>query len=128
MIFGKTYELLQHSKAAVVNSGTATLETALVGTPQVVIYHVMFGRLAFVVKDLVIKVRFFSLVNLVAEKEVVKELVAHHFTVDKVATELEKLLHNENYRQNMMNEYSEIKKLLGEPGAAERAAKKMVNN
>jgi len=127
VIFGKTYELLQQSKAAVVNSGTATLETALIGTPQVVVYHVMFGRLALVLKKIIIKVKFISLVNLVAEKEVVKELVAHNFTAGNVKTELKMLLENENYRLNMLKEYSVLKNLLGEPGAAERAAKSIVS-
>jgi lipid-A-disaccharide synthase len=125
IVYGKTYELLQQSKAAIVNSGTATLETALVGTPQVVVYHVGFGRLAFLFKDFVIKVKFFSLVNLIAEKEVVKELVAHFFTVDNVANELNNLLNNHDYRENMLKEYSEIKSSLGEPGAAARAAKRI---
>ncbi len=122
VVFGKTYELLQHSRAAIVNSGTATLETAMVGTPQVVVYHVIFGRLAYAVKDILIKVKFFSLVNLVAEKEVVKELVAHFFTVENVARELEKLIYHQTYRNRITKGYNEILETLGEPGAAKRAA------
>lgn len=128
IVFGKTYDLLQQSKAAVVNSGTATLETALVGTPQVVVYHVPLGRIGNFVKDIFIQVKFVSLVNIVAEKLVVKELLAHLFTVENIATELEKILKNENYRQNMLTEYSNIKKSLGEPGAAEHAAKKIIES
>lgn len=128
IVFGKTYDLLQQSKAAVVNSGTATLETALVGTPQVVVYHVPLGRIGNFVKDIFIQVKFVSLVNIVAEKLVVKELLAHLFTVENIATELEKILKNENYRQNMLIEYSNIKKSLGEPGAAEHAAKKIIES
>ncbi len=126
IVFGKTYDLLQQSKAAIVNSGTATLETALIGIPEVVVYHVMFGRMAYAIKDFFIKVRFFSLVNLVAEKEVVKELVAHYFTVDNVAAELEKILNDNTYRQTMLNEYSKVQASLGGVGAAERAAWKMI--
>ncbi|MCE5332914.1 MAG: lipid-A-disaccharide synthase [Bacteroidales bacterium] len=126
IVFGQTYDLLQHARAAIVNSGTATLETALIGTPQVVVYHVMFGRIAYVMKNILIKVKFVSLVNLICQKEVVKELVAHYFTVENVTNELDKLLHNETYRQNMLHEYDEIIKTLGGPGTAERAAKKMV--
>lgn len=126
IVFGQTYDLLQHARAAIVNSGTATLETALIGTPQVVVYHVMFGRIAYVIKNILIKVKFVSLVNLICQKEVVKELVAHYFTVENVTNELDKLLHNETYRQNMLHEYAEIIKTLGVPGTAERAAKKMV--
>jgi lipid-A-disaccharide synthase len=128
IVFGKTYELLQQSKAAIVNSGTATLETALVGTPQVVVYHVILGRLAYAIKDLFIKVKFFSLVNLVAGKEVVKELVAHHFAVENVSAELDKLLNDTEYRQNMLNEYFKIKSTLGETGAAVKTAKSIIKS
>jgi lipid-A-disaccharide synthase len=126
IVFNKTYDLLQQSAAAVVNSGTATLETALINTPQVVVYHAPFGQLAIFLKDIFIKVKYISLVNLVAEKEVVKELIVHHFTADNVAEELEKLLHNKTYRNELLSNYSKIKMSLGEPGTAERCAKKMV--
>jgi len=128
IVFGQTYELLQQASAAVVNSGTATLETALVGTPQVVVYHVPLGRIGNFVKDVFIRVKFVSLVNIVAEKLVVKELLAHLFTVGNIAAELENILNNETYRQNMLKEYANIKKSLGEPGAAEHAAKKMIES
>jgi len=125
IVFGQTYELLQHARAAVVNSGTATLETALIGTPQVVVYHVAFGRLAYWVKDLVIKVKYISLVNLVAQKQVVKELYAHLFSVDNVVAEMWSLLYDEVYRKKMLDEYARIKKSLGEPGTAKHAAMKI---
>jgi lipid-A-disaccharide synthase len=128
VVFGKTYELLQQSKAAVVNSGTATLETALVGTPEVVVYHVPLGRIGYFVKEMVVRVKFVSLVNIVAEKLIVKELLAHLFTVKNIAAELDLILNNTTYRQTMLQNYSIIKKALGEPGTAERAAKKMVKH
>ncbi|HEY5507487.1 MAG TPA: lipid-A-disaccharide synthase [Paludibacter sp.] len=126
MVSGKTYELLQQAKAAVVNSGTATLETALIGTPEVVVYHVPLGRIGYFVKEMVVRVKFVSLVNIVAEKLIVKELLAHLFTVKNIAAELDLILNNTTYRQTMLQNYSIIKKALGEPGTAERAAKKMV--
>jgi len=126
VVFGKTYELLQQSKAAVVNSGTATLETALIGTPEVVVYHVPLGRIGYFVKEMVVRVKFVSLVNIVAEKLIVKELLAHLFTVKNIAAELDLILNNPTYRQTMLQNYSIIKKALGEPGTDERAAKKMV--
>jgi lipid-A-disaccharide synthase len=126
IIFGQTYELLQHAKAAVVNSGTATLETALIGTPQAVVYHVPGGRLGYLVKIIVVKLNFISLVNIIAGKEVVKELIAHLFTVEKVTKELDLILNNDAYRQKMISRYSELKKELGEGGAAKRAAEKMI--
>ncbi|HET7732903.1 MAG TPA: lipid-A-disaccharide synthase, partial [Paludibacter sp.] len=128
VVYGKTYELLQQAKVAVVNSGTATLETALVGTPEVVVYHVPLGRFGYLVKEIVVRTKFVSLVNIVAEKLVVKELLAHLFTVENIVAELELILKNETYRKNMLNAYAQMRKLLGEPGAAERAAKKIVGS
>lgn len=128
VVFGKTYELLQSSKAAVVNSGTATLETALIGIPEVVVYHVPCGRLGYLVKEIVVRTGFVSLVNIVAEKLVVKELLAHLFTVGNIEAELNQILKNESYRQNMLKEYSIVKNALGEPGTAKRAAEKMVSS
>lgn len=128
VVFGKTYELLQQAQAAVVNSGTATLETALVGIPEVVVYHVPCGRLGYLVKEIVVRTKFVSLVNIVAEKQVVKELLAHLFTVDNIVAELRNILNDKDYREAMLNNFSQIKKTLGEPGAAERAAKKMVDS
>lgn len=126
VVFGQTYELLQQAKAAVVNSGTATLETALIGTPEVVVYHVPGGKFGYWVKEIVVRTGFVSLVNIVARKLVVKELLAHLFTPKNIAAELEQLLNNPVYRQTMLNDYSEMKKALGEPGTAKRAATKMV--
>jgi lipid-A-disaccharide synthase len=128
VVYGKTYELLQQAKAAVVNSGTATLETALIGTPEVVVYHVPLGRIGFLAKEIVVRTKYVSLVNIVSEKLVVKELLAHLFTVENIVAELELILKNENYRQNMLSEYAQMRMQLGEPGAAERAAKKIVGS
>ena len=128
LVFDQTYDLLQHSDAAIVNSGTATLETALIGTPQVVVYYQSLGRLAYLMKNLVIKVKYISLVNLIAEKEVVKELIAHLFTVKNMTVELEKILKDDSYRKNMIAEYANIKNVLGEKGAAEKAAEMMISS
>jgi len=125
VVFGQTYELLFHAEVAIVNSGTATLETALIGTPQVVVYHVAFGKVAYWLKKLFIKVKYISLVNLIAGKEVVMELYAHLFTVENVKNELNRILTDAHYRQNMKNEYKKVSEILGEPGAASRAAKKI---
>ncbi|GAB1414829.1 lipid-A-disaccharide synthase [Paludibacter sp.] len=116
------YQLVYHSKIAVVNSGTATLETALIGTPQVVVYHVIFGRLAYWAKELLIKTKFISLVNILARKEIVKELYAHLFTVDNLRKEMSKILNDEKYRNDMVNSYKVLRETLGGPGTAQRAA------
>ena len=125
IVFGQTYELLQQARAAIVNSGTATLETAIVGTPQVVVYNFSFGRIVNFIKNNILKIRYISLVNIIAQKEIVKELTGHIFTVDKVTQELDKLLNDNSYRQNMLKEYERIKDELGEPGAAEHCANKI---
>ena len=125
VVFNQTYELLTHARAAVVNSGTATLETALIGTPQVVVYKVAFPVLAMPLKKLFIKVNFVSLVNLIAGKEVVKELIGDLFTVENIRKELNRLLHAEKYRNGMLNDYREIKEKLGPSGAARKAAEEM---
>ena len=125
VVFNQTYELLTHARAAVVNSGTATLETALISTPQVVVYKVAFGLIAMLLKPLVIRTKFVSLVNLIAGKEVVKELLAHHFTPATVQNELDKLLYDNTYRSQMLKNYQDISLKLGAPGAARKAAEEM---
>ena len=128
VVFDQTYDLLQQSSAAVVNSGTATLETALIGTPEVVVYHIPMGRLGYFVKESVVRVKFVSLVNIVAEKLVVKELLAHHFTVGNIVAELTNILRNPAYKEKMVDNYSEMRKRLGDTGTAKRAAKIIVES
>lgn len=126
IVFNQTYDLLAHAQAAVVNSGTATLETALIKTPQVVVYNVAFGRMAMLLKNIVIKVKYVSLVNLIAGKEAVKELIAHHFTKENVKRELSLLLYDDAYRSEMKENYQQIAMKLGEPGTAKKAAEEIV--
>lgn len=127
VIFGQTYEMVSHASAAIVNSGTATLETALIGTPQVVVYHVPFGRLGYWIKDHFLKVKYISLVNLISEKETVKELIAHLFTVNKITEELNNIIYNQEYRDSMLDSYSLVKAILGPAGTARNAAQKINN-
>ncbi|MGC3978780.1 MAG: lipid-A-disaccharide synthase [Paludibacteraceae bacterium] len=126
IVFDQTYDLLAHARAAVVNSGTATLETALIGTPQVVVYNIAFGRIAMLLKNIVIKVKYVSLVNLIAGKEAVKELIAHHFTKENVKRELSSLLYDDAYRSEIKGNYQQIATKLGKPGTAKKAAEKIV--
>jgi lipid-A-disaccharide synthase len=127
VIFGDTYNLVANSYAAIVNSGTATLETALLKTPQVVVYHVFGGVLASVLKKLVIKTRYISLVNLIADKELVSELVAHQFTRRNMIVELTKILNDKAYRQTILESYAEIDRRLLPLKAAENAAEGIIN-
>ena len=126
VITGDTYQMLLHAKAAVVNSGTATLETALIGTPQIVVYHVIGGRLAIIGKNIFIKTKYISLVNIVAQREVVKELIAHLFTVRNIQTELRSILENSESALKMKADYHEIAENLGNNNAAAKAAKLML--
>lgn len=126
IIFGQTYRLLQQSAAALVTSGTATLETALFRVPQVVCYYTPVGKFIAFLRRHILKVKFISLVNLVANKEVVRELVADTMTVQNVRSELDAILYNKVYRNRMLQEYDRIIQILGPAGASGEAARQMV--
>lgn len=126
LVFNRTYPLLQHSDAALVTSGTATLETALLGVPQAVCYHTPIGKVIAFLKRHVLKVKYISLVNLIANREVVRELVADTMTVEQIRAELERILYDMEYRRRMLEGYGEMKSRLGEAGAPKRAARGMV--
>lgn len=127
VVYGETYALLSHSYAAMVTSGTATLETALFRVPQVVCYYIMCGKVVSWLRSLVLKVEYISLVNLVANFPLVRELVAHEMRERELAEELDRLLLDDFYRNRMFDEYDKmVIAPLGEPGASEHAAEKMV--
>jgi lipid-A-disaccharide synthase len=126
IVFGQTYPLLAHAKAALVTSGTATLETALFKVPQVVCYYTPIGKFISWLRKKILKVQFISLVNLVAGKEVVRELVADSMTVPNVQYELNALLYDKAYRNNMLAEYDRMIEILGPAGASQQAADKMI--
>jgi lipid-A-disaccharide synthase len=117
---------LAHAKAALVTSGTATLETALFRVPQVVCYYLAMGKVISFLRRHILKVKYISLVNLVANKEVVRELVADTMTVSNVRSELDALLNDEAYRNKMLQEYDRMIKILGPAGASRQAALKMI--
>lgn len=125
IVHRQTYPLLANARAAMVTSGTATLETALFRVPQVVCYHTPIGKVIAFLRRHIIKVKYISLVNLIAGHEVVSELVADTMTVDNMKRELACLL-DEDGRQRMQAEYDRIIRTLGEPGASEKAARLMV--
>ena len=126
IIFGQTYRLLQQAKAALVTSGTATLETALFRVPQAVCYYTPVGKLIAFLRRHILKVKYISLVNLVANKEVVRELVADTMTVANVRSELDALLNDEQYRGQMLKEYDRMIKILGPAGSSHQAASKII--
>ena len=124
VIFEQTYDLLSHADAAIVASGTATLETALFEVPQVVIYKV--NAITYQIAKLVIKVKWVSLVNLIANKEIVKELLQHDANVETISQELELLLNNKSERYNFMKkEYINLKNQIQTEGVSIRTAKKI---
>lgn len=125
-LYGSTYSVLRVAHAAVVNSGTATLETALFRVPQVVVYKVFAGRLAMLLKPLLIKTPWVSLVNIIAQREVVTELLAHNFTLKNTASELDSILNNPHCRQSIIQSYDQIIQTLGFPGADARCAEKII--
>lgn len=126
IIFGQTYRLLQHADAALVTSGTATLETALFRVPQVVCYHTPIGKVISFLRRHVLKVRYISLVNLIADREVVKELVADTMTVRNIQSELRNILENGRYKSDMLAGYEDIARRLGPAGAPLHAAQEMI--
>lgn len=122
IVFGKTYDLLQHSQAALVTSGTATLETSLFRVPQAVCYYVVAGPLASFIFRNFFHTKYISLVNLIAGREVVQELFGARFSYQQIHDELGKILHDTAYRQQMLDGYDEIIQMLGKPGASQRTA------
>ena len=123
-----TYSLLNQAHAAVVNSGTATLETALIGCPQTAVYHVAGSKyLEKLLKPIVFKIKYFTLVNIIPNKEVIQELVASRFTQENIEKELGRLVADEDYRAKMIREYDALWQILGEKSAAKSAAEGIVS-
>lgn len=125
LVKNQTYPLLAHATAALVTSGTATLETALFNVPQVVCYKTPVPRLIRFAFNHIIKVEYISLVNLIMNKEVVSELFADRFTVDNISHCLQTLLPGGEARQEMLNNYALLQKVLGKDVAPDNAAKLM---
>lgn len=122
MVRNKTYQLLSHSTAALVTSGTATLETALFNVPQVVCYETPLPRLVRFAFDHIMSCKYISLVNLIADKEVVQEMFADRFKVDAIADQLYQLLPGKEGRERMLAEYQVVRERLGNQMAPDEAA------
>jgi lipid-A-disaccharide synthase len=119
IVFDQTYDLLMSASAAVVTSGTATLETALFRVPEIVVYKM--GELTYQIGRRFVKPKYFSLVNLILDREVVKELLQYRLS-EKIAAELNRLLEDDTYRMVMLDNYEKLRDRLGEPGAYQRLA------
>ena len=126
MVKTQTYELLSHATVALVTSGTATLETALLNVPQVVCYETPVPKLIRFAFKHIIKVRFISLVNLIADKEIVQELLADRFSIRNIANELYRILPGQPLRERMLADYQLVRERLGDKVAPDNAARIMV--
>jgi lipid-A-disaccharide synthase len=120
VIFNATYDILSKATAAVVASGTATLETALFHVPQVVVYK--GNKISIAIARMVVKIRFISLVNLIMDSAVVKELIQEDCNPQNIAAELDLLLNNKDYRSTMLNNYARLDERMGKPGASAKTA------
>jgi lipid-A-disaccharide synthase len=125
IVFGQTYRLLQQARAALVTSGTATLEAALLGTPQAVCYKTPLKHLSSFVFERFFSCKYISLVNLITGRAVVKELFGKYFSARHIRREMNLLLYDEAYRKEMIRHYEQMTKILGKPGASERVARKI---
>lgn len=126
VVFEQTYDLLHHAIAAVVTSGTATLETALFRVPQVVVYQT--SAITYQIAKRLVKIDFISLVNLIANREVVKELIQDDFSEVGLQKELQQLLSNQVYKGMMLQGYDLVKEKLGDSSASERTAQLMLSS
>ena len=125
VVFGETYAALRHARAAVINSGTASLEAALIGTPQVVGYRM--AALTAAIARRIIKVRYVSLANLILDRLAFKELLQEDFTVEHLLEETGRLCFDESCRTAMQADYARVRALLGGRGASDAVARAMVD-
>jgi lipid-A-disaccharide synthase len=125
IIFGQSQSIVRNAQAAVVNSGTASLETALLGTPQVVAYK--GSVLNFQIAKMIIKVKFISLGNLILDRTCFRELLQYYFNADNILDEIIRILEDDAYRDKMLRGYEEIKEKLGGKGASDAVAESMIN-
>ena len=125
-VVNRTYQLLQLSSAAIVTSGTATLETALLDVPEVVCYKA--NKISYIIARQLAKVRFICLVNLIMDREVVKELIQNDLTANNIANELKSLLASSKRQKKLLEDYEELKSVLGNAGASDKAAEAIINS
>ena len=126
VVFGETYGAIRHAQAAVINSGTASLEAALIGTPQVVGYRMLGGTTT--IARFIVKVPYISLGNLILGRLAFQELILENFKAPKLLTELTRLVEDVPYRQKMQADYAEIRQLLGGTGASAAVARAIIRS
>ena len=124
VVSGDTYGVLHHARAAVINSGTASLEAALIGTPQVVAYRT--SALTALIARIILKIKYVSLANLILDRGAFHELLQEDFTTDRLVAEVRRLVEDGGCRSRMMADYAEVRELLGGTGASESVAEAMI--
>ena len=125
IVYGETYSILRHSDAAIISSGTASLEAALIGVPQMVCYG--GNPLSFAIAKFFVKLKYISLANLILNKQIFKELLQGECNRKTIDDELERLLNDNEYRSEMNMNYQRVKEVLGGEGASKKIAKAMIN-
>ena len=126
LVFNKTYQLLQVASAALVTSGTATLETALLYVPEVVCYKA--NKISYLIAKSLVKVKYISLVNLIVDKPILKELIQNDLTPENLAQELNCLLTNPKKQRQLLEDYEDLRCMLGNAGASNNAATIIVDD
>lgn len=126
VVENQTYSVLRHSEAAVINSGTASLEAAILDVPQVVGYRT--SPITYIIGRHIIKLRYISLANLIIDRPAFKEYLQEYFTSGNLLREVLRILEDKLYRERMLNDYASIRASLGEGGASAEIAKAMVDN
>lgn len=124
VLSGETYSILRHAEAAIISSGTASLEAALLQTPQVVCYG--GNEISYQIAKRLVKLKYISLANLIMDRGLFKELIQHDCTPGKIAEELRRLLEDPAYRANMLEDYRQVRTVLGGKGASEKVAAAMI--
>ncbi len=124
LLKGETYSILKHSRAAIISSGTASLEAALIGTPQVVCYG--GNEISYRIAKHFVKLKYISLANLIMDAGLFKELIQHECTPTLIMKELDRLLNDRPYRQKMMDDYADVRTVLGGKGASAKVAEAMI--
>ena len=124
LLKGETYSILKHAKAAIISAGTASLEAALIGTPQVVCYG--GNEISYRIAKHFVKLKYISLANLIMNAGLFKELIQHECTPELIMRELNRLLDDIPYREKMMDDYAKVRNILGGKGASEKVAKAMI--
>lgn len=128
LVYDQTYQLVYHARAALVTSGTATLETAIINTPEVVCYRAGGGKIGFKLFWPLLKIKFISLVNIIMDRELVKELIQHNLNEKNIEDELNAILFDDSYRKNMLADFDLLRDKLGGTGASNRFAKEIVSS